>query len=301
MAWLRLWFLETRPQFLLLTPVCVFAGVAVSLADGYPFRPLYFALAFIGALFAHIAVNVLNDYFDYRSGIDLNTQRTPFSGGSGMLPSSTLSPKEVLHLGLFSVLLVLLIGIYFILVYRWTILPVGLIGVLLVLLYTPYITRLPAASEIAAGGGFGLMVLGTYVTQSGNYSTSAVLVSTVAGLLVANLLLLNEFPDVEADRLGGRRHLPIILGRKKAAIVYCLITALAYMTIMVGVISQLLPWAALLGLATLPLGLKAMKGSLQHYNEIPQLAPSLGMNVMTVLLTPFLMSLGLLIWASLIM
>jgi 1,4-dihydroxy-2-naphthoate octaprenyltransferase len=284
---------------LLLTPVCVFAGLATALLDGHAFRPLYFALAFLGALCAHVAVNVLNDYFDYRSGIDLKVQRTPFSGGSGILPAAQLPPREVLFFGLANLGIVLLIGLYFISVYRWAILPIGLPGVLLVLLYTPYLTRLPAVSELAAGGGFALMVLGVYFTQTGTYSPSAALVTLVAGLLVANLLLLNEFPDVEADKVGNRRHLPIILGREGASKVYCFVTALAYVTIVAGVLTGILPWLAFLGLVTLPLALKAMKGSLQCHSEINRLIPFLATNVMIVLLTPFLMSLGLLIWTFL--
>jgi len=129
MASVKTWILETRPSFLLLVPVCVFAGVAVSIYEGYSFNAVYFVLAFVGALFAHISANVFNEYFDFKSGIDLNTQRTPafvgalfahisanvfneyfdfksgidlntqrtpFSGGSGILPAALLRPKQVL-------------------------------------------------------------------------------------------------------------------------------------------------------------------------------------------------------------
>ncbi len=293
---LKIWLAETRPQFLLLTPVCVFAGLAVSLMEGHPLRPLYFALAFIGALCAHIAVNVLNDYFDYRQGIDLQTRRTPFSGGSGLLPTGQLPPRGVLLLGLANLGVVILIGIYFLFVYHWALLPIGLAGVVLVALYTPYLTKFPAVSEVAAGG-FALIVLGTYLTQSGTYSLAVALVTVLAGLLIANLLLLNEFPDIEADLCGGRRHLPIILGRRRAASVYCAINVLAYGLILGSVLAGAIPWPALLGLATLPLAFRAAKGALSYHDQPEQLIPSLGANVMVVLLTPLLLSLGLIAWA----
>ena len=298
MANLKTWFLETRPSFLLLVPVCVFTGVAASLYDGYPFRPLYFTLAFIGALFAHISVNVLNEYSDYRTGIDFKTQRTPFSGGSGLLPAGLLKPSQALMLGLGSLAVTVVVGIYFAVIYTWAILPLGIVGVLIILLYTPYLTKLPGITELVGPGlGFGLMVLGTYITQSGDYRVSSVLVSLVAGLLIANLLLINEFPDVEADRPAGRKHLPIILGRAKSAWIYCAIAVLAYAVIVVGVAVGSLPLWALLGLATLPLGVKAMAGALKHHSDIPKLMPVLGMNVITVLLTPTLMSVGIIIAA----
>jgi 1,4-dihydroxy-2-naphthoate octaprenyltransferase len=297
MGSLKIWLLETRPQFLLLTPVCVFTGIAASIYQGYPFNVLYFVLAFVGASFAHVSVNVLNDYFDYKSGIDLKVKRTPFSGGSGILPSRLLGPRKVFLLGAGSLCLVVAIGIYFLWVYGLSMLPIGLLGVALIFLYTPYITKLPGITELVGPGlGFGLMVLGTYFTQAGAYSAIAAVVTAVAGLLVANLLLLNEFPDVEADTSAGRRHIPIVLGREKAAKVYCLLIALAYGSIIAGAVAKILPLLALLGLATLPLGIKAMKGALRYHSDISALVPYLGTNVFVVLLTPLLMSLGIIIW-----
>jgi 1,4-dihydroxy-2-naphthoate octaprenyltransferase len=293
---LKIWFMQTRPSFLLLVPVCVFTGVAVSLFEGYAFRPLYFALAFVGALFAHIAVNVLNEYSDYKTGIDFNTKPTPFSGGSGILPSGKLNPKKVLIFGLTCLAITAAIGIYFITVYKWMIVPVGVIGVLVVFLYTPYLTKLPGITEIIGPGlGFGLMVLGTYVTQAGEYSAGAAVVSVVAGLLIADLLLINEFPDVEADKAAGRKHLPIILGKTKAGIIYSVLLIGAYVAIIAGAAAGVLPWLALVGLLTLPLAFKAMQGAVKHHSDMSKLVPALGVDVITVLVTPLLMSIGIVI------
>lgn len=298
MATAKTWILEIRPQFLLLVPVCVFAGVAASLYMGYDFYALYFVLAFFGALFAHISVNVLNDYFDYKSGIDLKTQRTPFSGGSGMLPRALLVPRKVLLLGIGSLAVTILIGTYFLYIYGSIILPIGLLGVALVLLYTPYLTKLPGVTELVGPGlGFGLIVLGTYFTQTGAYSVMAAVTAVIVGLFVANLLLLNEFPDVEADRSVGRRHIPIIVSKRKAAWIYCSIMAIAYTLLIAVVIAEVLPLLALLGLATLPLGIKAIRGVLKSHSDTGELIPVMGMNVQVVLITPLLMSAGVLIWA----
>ena len=78
---LKVWFLETRPQFLLLSVVLAFLGTTIAWYDG-DFHLGYAMLAFLGLLLCHISVNVLNDYFDYKSGIDLEAKRTPFSGGA---------------------------------------------------------------------------------------------------------------------------------------------------------------------------------------------------------------------------
>lgn len=294
---LKTWFMQTRPSFLLLVPVCLFTGVALSLFEGYDFRPLYFALAFIGGLFAHIAVNVLNEYSDYKTGIDFRTTPTPFSGGTKILPSGQLSPKKVLIFGLSCLAITAAIGIYFITVYQWKILPVGLVGVLVVLLYTPYLTKLPGVTELVGPGlGFGLMVFGTYVTQSGQYySAGAIVASVVAGLLIADLLLINEFPDVEADKPAGRKHLPIILGKTRAGIVYSAFLIGAYIAIIAGAAAGVLPWLALIGLLTLPLGFKAMQAAVKYNNDMSRLGPALGADVITVLVTPLLMSIGIVI------
>jgi 1,4-dihydroxy-2-naphthoate octaprenyltransferase len=293
----KTWCLQTRPSFLLLVPVCVFTGVAVSLFEEYSFRPLYFVLAFIGALFAHIAVNVLNEYSDYKTGIDFNTKPTPFSGGSKILPSGKLDAKKVFIFGLSCLAITAAIGVYFITVYQWKILPVGIAGVLIVFLYTPYLTKLPGITEIIGPGlGFGLMVFGTYVTQSGQYySAGAIVVSVVAGLLIADLLLINEFPDVEADKAAGRKHLPIILGKTKAGIIYSVFLIGAYIAIIAGAAAGVLPWLALVGLLTIPLGFKAMQAAVKYNNDMSKLVPALGADVITVLVTPLLMSIGIVI------
>ncbi len=291
----KVWVAETRPQFLLLVPACVFAGIAASLYDGIAFNGLYFTLAFIGGLFAHIAVNVLNDYFDYKTGVDLKTVRTPFSGGSGILPSAAMKPGEALALGLGSLLVLLGIGIYFITVYGLEIIPIGIVGVICAALYTPFISRLPVTSEVAAGGGFALITLGVYFTQSGSYSTTSAFVTMLTFLLVANLLLINEIPDTEADRSGGRRHIPISFGTGVAAKVYSAVLIAAYAIVIGGVAAKVLPVLALLALLTLPFGLKAITGSMANHKNAAELVPAQAANILVVLATPLLMSIGIVI------
>jgi len=296
MSTIKNYLLLTRPNFLLLVPVCVLAGVAASYSVLGTINVAYLVLASIGALLAHMSVNILNIYFDYKSGIDFNTNRTPFSGGSPVLISGLMDARKALIFGLVTLAAVFGIGVYFIVQYGWTILPIGLGGLVIIYAYTPYITKVPILTEIIGPGfGFGLMTLGTYFTQTGGYGTAGIIVSVIVGLLVANLLLLNEFPDVEADRAGGRKHLPIILGRQKTSVIYCAITAAAYGLLLASAISGVVSWLALLGLATLPLGIKAMRGVLKYNSDTPKLIPSLAVNVMVVQLTPLLMGIGIII------
>ena len=287
---LKVWFFETRPQFLLLSVVLAFLGNAIAFYDGY-FHLGYALLAFVGLLLCHISVNVLNDYFDFRSGIDLEVRRTPFSGGSGILPASLLKPRQVFWFGLVAFLLAVPIGVYFVIARGWDLLPLLLVAAACTLLYTPLLTRM-GWPEWAPGLGMGtLPVLGTYFVQTTVYTFPAVIASIPSGILVHNLLLLNEFPDAEADKKAGRKTLPIVLGKKKAGIVYCALTILVYLWIIGWVVVGKMPIFCLIALLTLPLAIKAIGGALRPEN-MSRLVPAMANNVLVVLLTQLLLGIG---------
>ena len=275
---LKIWFLETRPQFLLLSVVLAFLGTCIAWYDG-AFHLGYAILAFVGLLLTHISVNVLNDYFDYRSGVDLETRRTPFSGGSGILPAALLKPRQVFWFGLGSFLLAIPIGIYFVIVRGWLLLPLLLIAAVCILLYTPVILKIKWP-EWSPGLGLGtLPVLGAYFVQTGEYTLPAVIAAIPSGFLVHNLLLLNEFPDVEADSKASRKTLPITMGKAKASIVYSVLTMLVYLWITVAAVTRVMPAFSLIALLTLPLAIKAVQDTLKH-DEPSKLMPAMGNNVL---------------------
>lgn len=287
---LKIWFLETRPQFLLLSVVLAFLGTCIAWYDGY-FHLGYALLAFVGLLLCHISVNVLNDYFDYRSGIDLETKRTPFSGGSGILPATLLKPRQVFWFGLVSFLVAIPIGVYFVIARGWLLLPLLLVGAACVLLYTPLITRL-GWTEWAPGAGMGaLPVLGVYFVQTTAYTLPAIIAAIPSGILVHNLLLLNEFPDTEADEKAGRKTLPITMGKGRASIVYSILTLIVYLWIIGGVLAGQMPAFSLIALLTLPFAIKAIQGALKH-QEMSKLMPAMGNNIMVVLVTQLLLGIG---------
>ena len=287
---LKIWFLETRPQFLLLSVVLVFLGTCLAWYDD-AFHLGYALLAFVGLLLTHISVNTLNDYFDYRSGIDLEVKRTPFSGGSGILPSALLKPRQVLWLGLTSFLLAIPIGVYFVVARGWQLLPLLLIAAVCILLYTPVILKL-GWPEWAPGVGLGaLPVLGAYFVQTTAYTLPAVVASIPSAIFVHNLLLLNEFPDTEADEKAGRKTLPITMGKARASLLYAMLTLIVYLWIIGGVVARLMPLFCLIALLTLPLAVKAIQGALRH-QEITKLVPAMANNVLVVLLTQLLLGIG---------
>ncbi|MDH4223200.1 MAG: prenyltransferase [candidate division Zixibacteria bacterium] len=289
---LKTFFLETRPQFLILSLVLIILSTSMAFYDGI-FNIKYTLLTLIGLLLLHTSVNTLNDYYDYKSGIDLKANRTPFSGGSGLLTSGKISAGQTFWLGIISFILAVPIGIYFILNKGWFLLPIFILGAIFVLFYTSFLAKLGLGfSEISAGLGLGtLPVLGVYLILNKGFSFQVLFASIPSGILVCNLLFLNEFPDAEADKVGGRKTLPIILGKDKAAKLYSALTLLVYVWIVLGVIFKIMPPFTLIALLTLPLALKAISGSIAH-SDITKILPAQGANVMVVLVTQFLLGIG---------
>ena len=288
---LKAWLILPRFQFLPLTVIMVSLGTAIGAYDGY-FHFSHFLLAMIGSLLVHMTVNVINDYHDYMDGIDLNTQRTPFSGGSGMLPSSLLKPKQTFWFGTICLLIAMVIGFYFVMVKGWLLFPLLLIAGFSAYFYNVYLSKL-LMGEIVAGLCFGpLLVLGSYYVQTGRYSWETLVASLAPGILTANLLFLNEFPDREADEKGGRRHFVISLGKKDASYVFVALLTASYLCIIVGVLSKMMPVLTLIGLGTIGFGWKAAKGALKYYGDTNKLIPVLGANVITILGTQALLAVG---------
>ena len=169
-----------------------------------------------------------------------------------------------------------------------------MLGLLLVASYTPVLVRRPWLGLLAPGLGFGpLMVVGTAVALTGHHSTAVWAAALPLLFLVSALLLLNQFPDVEADRSVGRRNLPVLYGRLAAARVYVGLLVAAYSALLLGVLLGALPKPALLGLATLPIAAYAAAVVQRWPNRIPRLLPAMVANVMLSLLTPLLMAIGL--------
>jgi len=293
---LKLFFLETRPHFLLLSVVLSCVGTTMAWYDGH-FNILLFILAMLGLLLIHTSCNVLNDYFDYMSGIDRETVRTPFSGGSGFLATGALAPKGVYILGVACFGIAAGIGLFFLVIRGWALLPILMVGGASTYFYSTHV-----AGEFSAGLNLGVLpVLGTYFIQSGSYSWEALIGSLPSGILTYNLLLINEYPDVEPDKRAGRKNLLIVLGKKRASILYLVTSALVYLCIILGVVFTVLPLGTLLGLLTMPIALKAVRGALSKYDAKGEdFLPVMGLNVMVVLVTQALLALGYLLsgyWA----
>ncbi len=288
-----------RVPFLLLTPSCVTLGAGVSYWHTGKLDWVLFIFVLIGAICAHISVNAFNEYYDWKSGLDFKTLKTPFSGGSGTLPENPSSARYAITTAWISFIITLSLGVYFVWLRGLMLLPIGIAGLLSLILYTIWFTKNPILCLISPGLGFGIfMVMGTEFVLSGSYSWTGFIASLVPFFLVSDLLLLNQFPDVEPDRSVGRRHILIIYGFRAGSIIYGIFLGFAYLTIIIGVIFKYLPVASLLGYITIPLAIKAFMGAYRYEDDIKGLMPSMGMNVLVNLLTPVLTAVGFFISGS---
>lgn len=283
----------TRPPFLILTPVCLLVGFS---ASGYaPQFHSDLVWVVIGALLAHISVNMLNEYQDFQSGLDLATNRTPFSGGSGGLPSYPQAARWVLAGAIVSLLGVVVIGMYLALAYPmlWFL---GATGILLVVFYTSVINRLPYLCLFAPGLGFGiLMVVGMAIVAGLEQPVCVAFGAAVVFLMVNNLLLANQFPDIEADRVHGRDHLLIRYGVSAGVRAFNIMTFSVAGLIVIAVMAGIWPQWVLLALFPWALTLKTLTALNQERENIAAVPEALGMNVIATLLTPVVLSLALLL------
>jgi len=296
----KVWFEELRPPFLILSIVFAVLGIMVALKDGY-FNPLYAVLTLVGIAALHAAANVLNDYFDYRSGIDIETERTPFSGGSGILTSGKMTPKGVLVEGLVLLLLGLGIGLYFIYVSAFN--PILILLIVFagagIVLYSPTISHI-GFGEVLVGLCFGpLLILGVYFVQASILSLETGLLGLITGILTAAVLYVNEFPDTRADVKFGRYHVVARLGKEKAARILKYIFASAYIVLVISTAASLIPLTALIGLATIPHARIAYKVLIAKYNDNIQMIPAMASTVKTAIFTGVLLIVAyIIVWVA---
>ncbi len=303
----KVWMAQIRAPFLILAVFLVIIGLAFSVKYphiiGRDFNWLHAIMLVIGILLSHISVNLFNEHSDFKTKIDFNTKRTPFSGGSGMITSGRTRPESVKTVGIITLLVSGAIGVYFSIVSHWMVLVFAAIGAFSVLFYTNFLAK-RVLGELFAGLALGtFVVLGTYIamtaspgmTVKGLFPAEVIWISIPPGILTSLLLLINQFPDSEADKAGGRRHMVIRFGWKGASYIY---TAGIFITFMIIVLMPLIgissPWIYL-ALLPLPLGIKASVTAIKHGDDIGKLVPALGSNVVTVLATDLLLAVAVFI------
>lgn len=224
------------------------------------------------------------------------TLRTPFSGGSGALHNNPQAAPLVFKTVVGILGLLVILGGYFIFLKGWALLPLGLVGLLVILTYTSKITSWPWVCLIAPGLAFGpLMVLGSYFVWTGGFSWLASLLSLVPFFLVNNLLLLNQVPDLKADKSAGRFNLLMKVGLMQSMNFFIAFMVLAFLSLLVAVVVFHLPYFTWIAFFGALLAIPMIKIIIQLPVSIDKLMPALTMNVIINLLVPAFIGIGLLL------
>ncbi len=298
---LVVWLKQTRANFLFLAIFLNLIGIGLTykyVSTSITLHIADFVLIILGTIATHISVNLFNEYSDYRTGIDLNTNRTPFNGGSGMLVQGLTSPSAVLGAAIGTLVFALAIGVYYSFTSHWLLIIIIGVGVFSIVGYTDLLAKF-VLGELFAGLALGsLVVVGTFVALTGTQSQSISqlipaevwLISIPPGILTSLLLLLNEFPDMEADRQGGRNHLLIRFGKKTGAIIYSVGAIMTYVIIVVLPLLGISSYWIYIALIPLPLVVKNIRTTLLHNNDLSKFIPALGGNVIAILATDLLLA-----------
>lgn len=298
---LRLWMKASRSRVLpvMVIPV-ILGGLGVYAWEGV-FHPVLFAVTLLGAACTHLFSNMINDLWDYRNGVDLAAKETAaaISTNSGFLANGVMSERKfgLATWGLFAIAAAcgLILSRYS----GWWPLALGALGGLIAYFYVApplkFGYRGKGFSEIAILLAFGILpVMGTYYVQLGQFDYRPLLLSLPVGLLTTLILFNHHFLHWRADRQSGKRTLVVMWGEKKALVFSRFLAVLAYLSLIVCVLFQALPWYALLALLT-AVKLYRVYGTLRDENDSRAYLPLMGASLQASVRCGGLMALALLL------
>ena len=286
-TWLRI----IRIRFLLASVIAVSNGLAITYWKYSTIDPVYAILTYVGVVFLHASVDLLNDYWDYKRGIDIATKRTKFSGGTGVLPENLLKPRTVYIAGLVFLILGASIGTYFIAIRGVTIAIILGFAVIAIYFYSTTIVNAGLGELFVAIKG-AMIVLGSLYVQNATLEPAAIYGGAIVGLLSATVLFINSFPDYEADKSKGRRTLVIILGREVASTTFPMFIIAAYALIAGGIFFGLTKVYCLICFVSMPLAIKSALSLRKDPQSIDNIVPSMASTVTYSRITGFLLALS---------
>jgi 1,4-dihydroxy-2-naphthoate octaprenyltransferase len=281
-------FAATRPAFLSVTLVGCVLGLAAAHASGVALDGAAAFLTLLFALVAHAGINVLNDYYDALNGSDAaNTERRfPFTGGSRFIQNGVLSLAATRVFGYALLAAVVPAG----LVLAWRsgagLVWIGLAGLAIGWAYSAPPLKLMSRGlgELAVACGWLIVVLGADYVQRGAFSLTPLAAGLGYGLHVANLLYINQFPDLKADAAAGKLNLVVRLGPDRARWLYPAILGAACLWLAAMVIAGVLPALAAMALVSVIPGIKATLVLLRHAREPQALDPAIRATIGAALL-----------------
>ena len=258
-------FLATRPPFLIASVLPVLVGTAWADTAFHRFDGLWFGLALGATMLAHAATNVYNDVSDDVIGTDPgNTERIyPYTGGSRFIQAGLLSRREMTHLAIGLCAAALVLGALLAVLRGPGVILLGIAGLALGLLYSLPGAQLSArgVGEAAVALGLGVLpVLGAVWLQTGFVDSGGWLLCIPVSCWVTAILIINEVPDIEADRRAHKRTLIVRWGASGARVIYRSLSLIALAVTGAAIARRVLPfWFVLPAVALAGAGLWAAR------------------------------------------
>lgn len=255
----KTWFIALRPWSFTASAIPVILGTVLALDQSY-FQWSLFILTLIGGILLHAGCNLTNTYGDYVSGVDTKESAKTCP----QLVDNILKPNHMKIAGIFAFLLAATIGIYLVYLRGLPMLFLGLIGIIGGYTYTmgpaPY--KYHGLGSILVFFLMGpLMVIGAYYTQTGFFSWLAFWVALPIGFLVSSILHANDLRDINYDYQAGIKTLAMTLGENKGFFLQYLLNIGAYVSLLVLLVTKLVPVTAILPLILLPQAIKILKNT----------------------------------------
>ena len=272
-----LWSRAIRIKFLLASVIAVTNGIAISYWKTGYIDFGYASLTFFGVLCLHISVDLLNDYSDFKRGIDTNTKRTKYSGGTGVIPENLIDSRLIYCAGIIFLIMGGLTGFYFVTTKGIIILILLSFAIISIYFYSTNIVNAGLGELFVAIKGC-MIVLGSYYIQSDTIELTSVYVGVIIGLLSALVLLVTSFPDYEPDKKSGRRTLIIIIGKQNSVKLFIMIIGITYAMIVGGSIFKVLPIFSTIALLSIPFAVKAVH-KLRRFNDSGELVSSMANSI----------------------
>jgi len=291
---LSVWFRVIRVRFLLASVIAVSVGLALNWWQNSTLTPLDAVLTFAGVMALHASVDLLNDFWDFKRGIDTRTTRTKMSGGTGVLPEGLLKPSSVYRAGIAFLIIGSLIGGYFVITDGIIIAVILGFAIISIYFYSTKIVDSGLGEFFVAVKG-AMIVIGTFFIQSGQISLESILAGIVVGSLSSLVLFIASFPDHDADKSKGRKTLVIAVGKQKASKLFWIFPLVSYAAIIIGVSLNLFPILSLISFCSLPLMIKSGFGLQKNYDSVTELVPYMSSTLMFGRITGALFVVGFLI------
>jgi 1,4-dihydroxy-2-naphthoate octaprenyltransferase len=291
---IAVWFRVIRIKFLLASVIAVSLGLAASYWQTRSLDAASAAITMGGVIALHASVDLLNDYWDYKRGIDSITQRTKFSGGTGVLPEGLLKPSTVYYAGIICLILGSLAGAYFVVVHGWIIAVILGFAILSIYFYSTKIVD-SGLGEVFVGIKGTMIVLGTMYIQTQQILPQNIIAGIIAGTLSSFVLFITSFPDHDADKQKGRKTLVIVLGKARAANLYWVFPGVVYGLMLFGIVTKLLPVYCGIVFVTIFLVVRSGRKIKKTLDEIEQFVQVMKWTVLFSRITGALFVIGFLI------